>query len=185
MLPVRTFNSFNGSSYTGDCAYDNGRIYISTTDGVKVLDAIKWENAGIDRADPVLFNGQSTGLVKKSGDKHLLFSSQSFRLPSGGNSYSPIFQSETLGIAAYIDSKGFINVVDSRTGYFVFSKFIGMMDRPFLKISSDYLSKSVFIPLSSPAKIFCYSLKFAASQKMPRFTPSNNSILSLPSSFAL
>jgi hypothetical protein len=171
MHPVRTFDSFTGSGYSGDFAYDNGRIYISTTGGVKALDTVKWDPVDIDNGtDPVLFNGASAGLVKRQSgpeDKYLLYSSMSFRIPPRGNSYSPLVQSGSLGIAAYIDPKGFINVVDSRTGYFVYSKFIGMIDRPFLKVSSDYLSKSVFIPLSSPAKIFCYSLKFAASQKMP------------------
>ncbi len=162
--------------FSGDAVYDNGRIYISTDSGVKILNTVTWspesaENDITGLSKPVLFDGMSAGLVKKTAgpsQRYFLFSNQSFKTPPGSNSYSPIIYSDTLGVAAFIDQKGYLNIVDSRTGYFVYSKFIGNINRPFLKVSKDYRSKSVFVPLSSPAKIFCYSLKFASSQKMPR-----------------
>jgi len=170
-----SFRAFTGT-FTGNAVYDSGRIYISTSEGIKILNTVSWkaESASNDFQDlskRVLFDGAASGIVKKNagpGERYLLFSDLSFRMPPGSSSYSPVLHSDTLGIAAFINTKGFINIVDSRTGYYVYSKFIGMIERPYLKIPSDYNSKSVFIPLSSPAKIFCYSLKFAASQKMPR-----------------
>lgn len=168
-----TFTGFKGA-FGGDANYYDGKIYMTST-SVKILNTVSWmpETAQIESPgspENILFDGKASGLLKKAGpgEKYLLFSNMSFLTPPGGGSYSPIVHSDSLGVAAFIDSKGFLNVVDSRTGYFVYSKFIGMMERPFLKVSRDYNSKSVFIPLSSPAKIFCYSLNFAASRKMPR-----------------
>ncbi len=161
-----------GGKFDGNAAYYDDRIFLSASDGLKIVNTDSWspENADQDFKNgtpPVIFGG-SLGLKnRRKALKYYIFSDLSFKT-ADENSYTPLIMSGTIGVAAFIDSKGFLEVIDSSTGRYVGSKFVGTIDRPFMKTAIDYGAKSIFLPVSSPAKIFCYSINFAASQKMPR-----------------
>lgn len=168
---IKGYYQFNGY-FSGNASYYKSRLYISTSEGTKILNTLAWtsESAILNwntGASAFLFDSSGTTLFTNSDNKDLnyhLFSDFTFNSSSAA-SYSPLILSQPLSITAFIDSKGNLTLMDSRTGHYINSKFVGSIDRPFLKIAKDYNSKAVFIPLSSPAKIFCYSLDFAASQK--------------------
>ena len=82
-----------------------------------------------------------------------------------GITYSPVILSENLSAVSIIDDNGILNIFNKDDGRYIYSKYIGVINRPFLKIAEDYEGKSVFIPVSSPAKIACFSLEYAISQK--------------------
>jgi hypothetical protein len=164
-----------GGIFSGNAVYYENRIYISSSAGLKIVDTAPWsvessENGFKDESLPpvIVFTG-TAGLFNNrisSKTNYYIYSDLSFK--SIDENYSPFILSESLGVASFIDSKGYLEIIDRSTGRYIHSRFIGSVDRPFLKIARDYQSKSIFIPMSSPAKIFCYSLNFAVSQKMPR-----------------
>jgi hypothetical protein len=163
MLPSGPHYSLGGK-FAGDAAYDGTRIYIATSEGLKLINTLSWS---LESAATVFKNSSfPSRIIFSEKTNYFIYSDMSFKILS--DNYTPIILSEPLDITFFLDSRGALEIIDNRTGSYLGSRFFGTIDRPFLKTAKDYTSKSIFIPLSSPAKIFCYSLKFAVSQKMPR-----------------
>lgn len=82
-------------------------------------------------------------------------------------SLSPVYYSERLMLQAIVDQEGNLNIIDQKSGNFICSKYIGKITISGLSIKEDDGGKTVFIPVSSPSKITCYSVEFASHQKKP------------------
>ncbi len=172
--------SFPTGSFNKSAAFFNGSLFLSTSEGVKILNTITWSsNTSLVnwkiQYSPILFDSLdstfyiASGTVQKQGfgksDGTTGLAEEWFASTFSPISYSPMVLSENLSIAAGFDDNGIFYVFDKVKGSFINSKYLGIIDKPNLKIAEDYFGRAVFIPLTSPAKVVCYSLYYAMTQK--------------------
>jgi hypothetical protein len=171
-LPFSSSADFYGSAdfYSSTSSY----LYLATETGIRQMQV---------PFGPAIFSGDGrkiyySGLVLDSGYLYTAFADStkgiakydtSLSLMRSGTlsakvSYSPIAYSSSTSTVSAVDDSGILNIFDKNTMNMVYNKYIGFLGEPYLKIGQDS-SGSIFIPLTSPAKITCYSLNYAISQR--------------------
>lgn len=173
---------FEGEPFYGSALYLNYNLYLSSPTGIKVLPPIgqpyrssmngqisySTMTAVSDPFSTVIYTGLSGtsrfGLGRYSQNMSDI-SEDWYRQTFSSVTWSPVVYSDTLSVVAALDDSGMLNVFDAASGKFVYSKYLGIITRPDLKFKNDYYSKSIFIPVSSPAKIVCYSLYYAVNHR--------------------
>jgi hypothetical protein len=178
---VNMYTDFEGTSFHGSALYLNNNLYIASEAGIKVIPSM-----GMPYSSPVtgkilyspmlavndpfrtfLFTGVASSQRYGMGRYTQAISDLSedwFKQTFSAVSYSPMVYSDALSVAATVDDSGLLNIYDSVTGKYVYSKYVGIVNQPNLKFQKDYFAKSAFIPVSSPSKIICYSLYFAVNK---------------------
>jgi hypothetical protein len=175
---VTYYTDFEGTDFYGSVLYLNNSLYLATAAGIKVIPSmgtpynssmswkIKYSSmlAVNDSFSVFLFAGLADSQRYGLGRYTQAISDLSedwFKQTYTAVTYSPIAYSDTLYVMAALDDSGILNIYDSASGKYIFSKYIGIINQPNLKFKSDYFSRSVFIPVSSPSKIVCYSLYYS------------------------
>lgn len=177
---------FDSREFNGSAIYvaDNGtkRVYIGNSAGVDIVDTITLQPLAstIDKAvkySPMLWDvlDKTLYVVFSSYPKAGIGKYNSISdgvseiwpyIANGSVVYAPMVYSQTLEVIAFLDDNGTLTVLNGFDGSLITEKlFLGTIDRPFMKIPKDYHEKTIFIPISSPRSIVCYSLDYAASLK--------------------
>lgn len=179
---MSVYSDFEGDAFNGSALYLNYNLYLAGPKGIKVLPSMgkPYSSAMSGQisyspmtaiADPfntVIYSGLSDSQRYGIGRYSQTISDVAedwFRQTFAAVTWSPIAYSDTLSVVAVLDDGGMFIVYDAKSGKFIYSKYIGIINKPGLTFKNDYYSKSVFLPVSSPAKIVCYSLNFAVNHR--------------------
>lgn len=169
----RAFLSFN-STFMGNAVYYHGNLFLSTSSGIKgihlpskkILSPIFLPSSSAsmilseDTSSLFIYSGSVQKIYFTGREEYTIVDNLSI-IEEPSKYLSPMFISKALKVLVTIDRNGYLNILDSRSGHFIYSRYVGNIEKPFLKIAPDYSEKAIFIPLTSPAKILCYSLSYA------------------------
>jgi hypothetical protein len=80
-------------------------------------------------------------------------------------SYAPLMYNSSYNVVFALDDNGNLAVYDAQTGAALFTRYIASIQKPNLKLPMDLYQNYIFIPFSSPSKLVCFSLRYAASSR--------------------
>lgn len=179
---IGSYADFEGETFSGSALYLNYNLYLAGPNGIRVLPSMgkPYGSAMSGRisyspltalSDPfstVIYSGVSDSRRFGIGRYSQTISDVAqdwFRATIAPVTYSPIAYSDSLSVVAVVDDSGTLNVYDAVSGKYVYSRYVGIINQPGLSFKNDYFSKSVFVPVSVPSKIVCYSLYYAVNHR--------------------
>ncbi len=80
-------------------------------------------------------------------------------------SYAPLVYNSSYQVIFSLDDTGNIGVYDASTGRLLFQRYLGSIQKTGLKLPMDMFQNYIFIPFSSPAKVVCFSLRYASTSR--------------------
>ena len=167
------------TKFYGSAAIYKNYLILGTDKGVSLLDtssslfqsglkneegSIKYSPISVDLYKTCFYVGYNSyplsGIVKFNPENSSLKQEWYFKT-FYSVTYCPIVVSSFLGVVAFIDDSGELNVVDRDKGASVYNKQFGVMDVRGMNIAMDYNAKTIFVPLSAPTKVVAFSLSYA------------------------
>jgi len=170
---VQGSSSHHSHTPTGSLFPWNTKLYIGTT--TSLLSSDTSPTLSLFKPFPVKSSLAGTGLllfVPSADSLHggiraydATGNEQWFTATYAPISYAPLVYSGSYQVVFSLDDNGNLGVYDATTGRLLFQRYLGTIQKNGLKLPLDLYQNYIFIPFSSPAKLVCFSLRYASTSK--------------------
>ncbi|MCX7882071.1 MAG: PQQ-binding-like beta-propeller repeat protein [Brevinematales bacterium] len=170
----QNFNAIQSSTYganpTGSIIAWNTGLYIGTTtvllrsDTTPALSLFKSfpVKAGMATTSLMLFVPSAENFNGSIRAYDTFGNQQWFVSTYAPLSYAPLVYNSSYQVVFSLDDNGNIGVYDASTGHLLFQRYLGALQKTGLKLPMDLYQNYIFLPFSSPAKLVCFSLRYAS-----------------------